>query len=92
MRLAHPGPGLAFDPHRQEWFDIYGNEDRKPGEWGHWTGRGMTWNTMCAGCHNTRVRKNYDEATDTFHTTMAEMANIRRWPVWRTTSKMIKLR
>jgi tetratricopeptide (TPR) repeat protein len=64
---------LAFDPHRGDWFDIYGDEDRKPGEWGHWTGRGMTWNTMCASCHNTRVRKNYDEKTDTFHTTFAEM-------------------
>jgi tetratricopeptide (TPR) repeat protein len=64
---------LAFDPHKGDWFDIYGTEDRKPGEWGHWTGRGMTWNTMCASCHNTRVRKNYDEKTDSFHTTMAEM-------------------
>src|SRR4051794_27200458 len=52
---------LAFDPKRQGWFDIYGEEDRQPGEWGHWTGRGMTWNSMCAECHNTRLRKNYDE-------------------------------
>ena len=63
----------AYDPHKQEWFDVYGNEDRKPGEWGHWTGRGMTWNTMCAACHNTRLRKNYDAPSDSFHTTMAEM-------------------
>ena len=63
----------AYDPHKNEWFDVYGNEDRKPGEWGHWTGRGMTWNTMCATCHNTRLRKNYDIPTDTFHTSMAEM-------------------
>ena len=62
----------AFDPHRGEWFNVYGDEDRRPGEWGHWTGRGMNWNTMCASCHNTRVRKNYDEATDAFRTTMAE--------------------
>lgn len=61
----------CWDPHKNEWFNVYGEEDRKPGEWGHWTGRGMVWNTMCAGCHNTRVRKNYDEATDSFHTAMA---------------------
>jgi len=61
----------CWDPHKNEWFNVYGEEDRKPGEWGHWSGRGMVWNTMCAGCHNTRVRKNYDEATDTFHTAMA---------------------
>ena len=62
----------TWDPHKAEWFNVYGDEDRKPGEWGHWTGRGMVWNTMCAGCHNTRVRKNYDASADTFHTTMAQ--------------------
>jgi tetratricopeptide (TPR) repeat protein len=65
---------VAFDPKRNEWFDVYGDEDRKPGEWGHWTGRGMNWNAMCANCHNTRLRKNYDEAADTYRTTMAEMS------------------
>ncbi len=63
----------CFDPKQGDWFNVYGNEDRKPGEWGHWTGRGMIWNQMCASCHNTRVRKNYDTATDAYHTSMAEM-------------------
>jgi hypothetical protein len=62
---------LAWDPAKREWFDVYGNENRQPGEWGHWTGRGMTWNSMCAACHNTRVRKNYDAATDSYRTAMA---------------------
>ena len=62
----------AWDPHQSEWFDVYGDEDRQPGEWGHWTGRGMNWNSMCAACHNTALRKNYDEATDVYHTVMAE--------------------
>ena len=73
------GPGgrwqameAAYDPQRNQWFDVFGNEDRQPGEWGHWTGRGMNWNSMCAACHNTRLRKNYDEATDSYHTTMTE--------------------
>jgi len=64
----------CFDPKLREWFDVYGDEDRKPGEWGHWTGRGMVWNQMCASCHNTRVRKNYDEQTDGYQTAMAEMS------------------
>ncbi len=63
----------SYDPHRNDWFNVYGEEDRKPGEWGHWTGRGMNWNAMCASCHNTRLRKNYDAATDSYHTAMAEM-------------------
>ena len=64
---------LAADPHRRDWFDIFGEEDRQPGEWGHWTGRGMTWNSMCAACHNTHLRKNYQLATDTYATRMAEL-------------------
>jgi tetratricopeptide (TPR) repeat protein len=74
------GPGgrlqtleASYDPKTNEWFNVYGDEDRQPGEWGHWTGRGMNWNSMCASCHNTRLRKNYDEAADAYHTTMAEL-------------------
>lgn len=63
---------LAVDPHRGDWFDIFGDEDRKPGEWGHWTGRGMNWNSMCAVCHNTGLHKNYDAATDSYSTKMVE--------------------
>ncbi len=62
----------SYDPRSNEWFNVYGREDRQPGEWGHWTGRGMNWNSMCAACHNTRVQKNYDAAADAYHTTMAE--------------------
>jgi len=75
--VAFPGGRLqtleaSYDPHSNQWFNVYGDEDRKPGEWGHWTGRGMNWNSMCAACHNTRLQKNYDAASDTFNTTMAE--------------------
>ncbi len=63
---------LSFDPRTNEWFDVFGNEDRRAGEWGHWTGRGMTWNSMCASCHNTRLRKNYNPITDSYATAMAE--------------------
>jgi tetratricopeptide (TPR) repeat protein len=64
---------VSYAPKVNQWFDVYGDEDRRPGEWGHWTGRGMNWNSMCADCHNTGLRKNYDEATDSYHTTMEEM-------------------
>lgn len=64
---------LSWDPHKKEWFNVFGDEDRRPGEWGHWTGRGMNWNAMCASCHNTRLLKNYDAKTDTYHTRMAEI-------------------
>jgi predicted CXXCH cytochrome family protein len=74
-----PAPGgrwqateLAVDPRNGEWFDVFGDEDRRPGEWGHWTGRGMTWNAMCASCHNTAVAKKYDSQRDGYATSMAE--------------------
>lgn len=62
----------AWDPHHAEWFNVFGGEDRRGGEWGHWTGRGMNWNSMCADCHNTGLRKNYEPATDTYRTALAE--------------------
>lgn len=61
----------AFDPAKKEWFDVF-NDSRAAGEWGHWTGRGMNWNSMCASCHNTAVQKNYDSKTDSYSTAMAE--------------------
>jgi hypothetical protein len=65
---------VSYDPVANQWFDVFGDDNRHPGEWGHWTGRGMNWNSMCAECHNTRLRKNYDVATDTYHTAMEEMS------------------
>jgi len=63
----------SYDPKSNQWFDVFGQEDRQPGEWGHWTGRGMNWNSTCAECHNTRLRKNYVDATDSYQTAMDEM-------------------
>ncbi len=64
---------LSYDPARDEWFDVFGDEDRRPHEWGFWLNRGMNWNSMCADCHNTNLRKNYDAATDAYHTELSEV-------------------
>ena len=40
----------------------------------HWTKLNQNWNFMCAECHSTGVRKNYDAATDRFATTWAEIS------------------
>jgi predicted CXXCH cytochrome family protein len=63
---------LAYDPAKTEWFNIFGQENRQPSEWGHWTGRGMNWNSMCAQCHMTGYQKNYDQATDSYRSTWVE--------------------
>lgn len=33
----------------------------------------MSWNTMCADCHSTDLKKNYDSKTDTYTTTFSEI-------------------
>ena len=45
----------AEDSRDGSWFNVF-DDGRQPGEWGHWTGRGMNWDTMCAVCHNTGSR------------------------------------
>jgi predicted CXXCH cytochrome family protein len=64
---------LSFDPKKNEWFDVYGEENRRPHEWGHWSNRGMTWNSMCATCHTTDYRKRYDVSTDTYDSKYVEL-------------------
>lgn len=63
---------LTYDPAKKEWFNVFGDERRQPGEWGHWRGRGMNWNSMCAHCHLTDYNKNYNAVTDTYATTWRE--------------------
>src|SRR5207253_22605 len=40
----------------------------------HWTKLNQNWNFMCAECHSTGVRKNYDATADRFATTWAEIS------------------
>ncbi|GAA5483062.1 ammonia-forming cytochrome c nitrite reductase subunit c552 [Haloferula sargassicola] len=65
-------PDMAWDPAEKEWFSIYGDEDRAPDEWGSWTQRGMNWNSQCAYCHFTGLRKHYDADSDGYHTAWVE--------------------
>lgn len=74
-------PSAAWDVTKREWFDMFeddsrlaaeGNAARQLGDWGHWLGRGMNWNSQCAWCHMTGFHKNYDEATDTYNSSWQE--------------------
>jgi predicted CXXCH cytochrome family protein len=57
----------------QHWFHLYPNEEIKHDDVLHWTRLNQNWNFMCAECHSTGVRKNYDPAKDRFATTWAEI-------------------
>jgi Flp pilus assembly protein TadD len=58
----------------QRWFHLYPNEEIKHDDILHWTKLNQNWNFMCAECHSTGVRKNYDATNDRYATTWAEIS------------------
>lgn len=81
--LALPGGrlqalGVAWDARPktqggQRWYHLYPEAPPQPGESTHWTGRDQNWNYMCAACHSTGLRKNYDAAKDSYRTTFSDV-------------------
>jgi Flp pilus assembly protein TadD len=81
--IAFPGGrlqalGIAWDSRPkaqggQRWFPLYPNQKLPAGDWLHWTGRDQTWNLMCADCHSTGLKKNYDLATDSYATDWSDL-------------------
>jgi predicted CXXCH cytochrome family protein len=66
--------GRPKDKGGQRWFHLYPNEQIKHDDVLHWTKLNQNWNFMCAECHSTGVRKNYDAAADRFATAWAEIS------------------
>jgi Tfp pilus assembly protein PilF len=58
----------------QRWFHLYPNERITHDDELHWSQPSQNWNFMCADCHSTGLRKNYDRATDRFQTHFAEIS------------------
>ena len=57
----------------QRWFHLYPNEEITPDDPLHWTGPNQTWNYMCAECHSTNLRKNFDLRANQYNTTWSEI-------------------
>jgi len=57
----------------QRWFHLYPEERIDHNDVLHWTKLSQNWNFMCAECHSTGVRKNYDTPYDRFATNWAEI-------------------
>ena len=57
----------------QRWFSLYPGEKILPGESIHWTGRDQNWNFMCAECHSTNVKKNFDPTQPRFTTSWGDI-------------------
>lgn len=60
---------VAWDVEQSRWYSLQEEEQPEPGDWLHWTGASMNWNTMCADCHSTNLQENYIAEADSFHTT-----------------------
>ena len=58
----------------QRWFHLYPNDEIRHDDILHWTKLNQNWNFMCAECHSTGLRKNYDAKADRFATTFAEIS------------------
>ncbi len=57
----------------QRWFHLHPDEKITHDDILHWTGPYLNWNYMCAECHSTDLRKNFDLKTNTFQTTWSDM-------------------
>jgi len=68
---------IAYDVNKKEWFDTAASGMRHfpGGEQGQavaWREYPYTFNTACYSCHVSQLSTNYDQKTDTYHTTWTE--------------------
>jgi len=64
---------IAWDVKGEKWYRVPPVENIAPDDWLYWTNNGQNWNGMCAECHSTNLKKNYDPDTHTFKTTWSDI-------------------
>jgi tetratricopeptide (TPR) repeat protein len=64
---------IAWDVREKKWYHLYPDAPIDPADWLYWTNAGLNWNGMCAECHSTNLKKNYDLNTDSYRTTWSEI-------------------
>ncbi len=70
--------GIAWDSRPkqeggQRFFHLYPGERVPHSDVLHWTKPSQNWNSQCAECHSTNLRKGYSLATRSFETTYSEL-------------------
>ena len=63
---------ICWDVVGKRWFHLYDEPIPHDDEL-HWTRPSQNWNYMCAECHSTNLRKNYDVDRDVYSTTWSEI-------------------
>jgi len=64
---------VTWDVDKKKWYHQYDGDQMDPHDWMHWTESSQNWNTMCAECHSTNLKKNYSVESDSFKTTYASI-------------------
>ena len=67
---------ISWDTTNKRWFYLRPPDvaDKlEPDDPLHWTGIAQRWQTMCADCHSTNLKKNYDIETDSYNTTWSDI-------------------
>jgi Tfp pilus assembly protein PilF len=64
---------IAWDVREKKWYHLYPDSPIDPGDWLYWTNAGQNWNGMCAECHSTNLKKNYDLQSSSYRTTWSEI-------------------
>lgn len=64
---------VSYDTKENKWFHQYSGELIKVHDWLHWSQQSMNWNSMCADCHSTQVKKNYHPENETYKSSFSEV-------------------
>lgn len=64
---------VSWDTLEKKWFHQYAGDRISQTDWMHWTNGAQNWNTMCAECHSTNLKKDYFVEKDSFHTTYSSI-------------------
>ena len=66
-------PRVSYNVVKKEWFNQYKDQQIHHRDWLHWTHQSQNWNSMCATCHSTGLKRNFNEETDSYHTTYSNL-------------------
>jgi tetratricopeptide (TPR) repeat protein len=64
---------IAWDVKAKRWYHLYPDQQLAPNDWLYWTNAAQNWNGMCATCHSTNLKKNYNVQTDTYQTAWSDI-------------------
>jgi tetratricopeptide (TPR) repeat protein len=65
---------IAWNSREKRWYHLYPDRPLAADDWLYWTNNGQNWNAMCAECHSTDLRKNYDPDDETYQTAWSEIS------------------